>query len=155
MRWDKSKRHFGVTRIVRVILFLQPWWIAGNCVNCSLNLTPSQVLLFGLKTLCSSCEFSTFIPHCFLSFLFFSVWHRGSSAKWWTPRHRSRGVRMEDHHIDMSKMTEMISTAISKHFQDLKKTLPLSQFNQYRVNKPGKAYQIHKTRAYRHVSAGF
>lgn len=69
--------------------------------------------------------------------------------------HRSRGVRMEDHHIDMSKMTEMISTAISKHFQDLKKTLPLSQFNQYRVNKPGKAYQIHKTRAYRHVSAGF
>ncbi|KAL3413078.1 hypothetical protein V8F44DRAFT_632990 [Aspergillus fumigatus] len=32
-------------------------------------------------------------------------------------------------------MTEMISTAISKHFQDLKKTLPLSQFNQYRVSK--------------------
>ncbi|KAH1311114.1 hypothetical protein KXX47_005939, partial [Aspergillus fumigatus] len=30
-------------------------------------------------------------------------------------------------------MTEMISTAISKHFQDLKKTLPLSQFNQYRA----------------------
>ncbi|PKX91371.1 uncharacterized protein P174DRAFT_347082, partial [Aspergillus novofumigatus IBT 16806] len=61
---------------------------------------------------------------------------------------RSRGVRIEDHNIDMSKMSEMISTTISEQFQNLKKTLPLSQFKRYGENKPGKAYRIQKMRAY-------
>ncbi|GFF80012.1 hypothetical protein IFM61392_04912 [Aspergillus lentulus] len=56
-------------------------------------------------------------------------------------------------------MREMISTTISEQFQDLKKTLPLSQFKRYGENKPGKAYRIQKTRAYklkpRQVSKAF
>lgn len=49
------------------------WMNSRNCIYCSLKLSPLARLLVGLKRYCSSRGFSSFIPHCPLSFLFFSV----------------------------------------------------------------------------------